>query len=221
MPPEDAILCCSSSTPSYKSCWIKNVRVQPPWPYPVPAGLGVEKAVTLSPLGIRRNMSGITHNPGTTPAGNALCADLCMHPARQTPHVAPGSAIARTYCVTGLYTTNGRSRRGEKKNMAAMDSAAPGYSWPSKIQHHVEAGSAKSGSPQPAVVTSPSHLPPPSPKMKTIKSQAMWVPAAALRMVYLEWGKESGSWCRRVGQGSAASWARIEVVFRPSNSPRG
>lgn len=62
----------------------------PPWP---------SHQLTLTPLGIRRNMSRVAHNPGTTAAGmQCICvADLCMR-ACTSPRVPPppGSAIART-----------------------------------------------------------------------------------------------------------------------------
>lgn len=166
MPHGDAILCCSSATPIVQimldeKCWHAVTLAVAP----VPAGLGVEKTMTLSPLGIRRNVSGITHNPGATAAGMHCVLICAYHSPSKTPC---GTWIYNcTYILCDRFVHyNGRSKEKEKnKNMADPASI---WCWIFDGQEYPGwAGSmaANSGSPQPAA-PSRSHLPPPSSQMK-------------------------------------------------------
>lgn len=74
----------------------KMTTCSPPWP---------SHQLTLTPLGIRRNMSRVAHNPGTTAAGMQCMLTICACTwACTSPRVPPpGSAMARTCCATALH----------------------------------------------------------------------------------------------------------------------
>lgn len=75
----------------------KTTTCSPPWP---------SHQLTLTPLGIRRNMSRVAHNPGTTAAGMqcTYVDDLCMHLGMHQPACAAAwiCDCRHTCCATGL-----------------------------------------------------------------------------------------------------------------------
>lgn len=71
--------------------------------------LGVEKSVTLSPLGIRRNMSPNHPQPWNGSRRYAVHADLCMHQPVKPPMWHLDLQSHAHACATGF--RNGRSTK--------------------------------------------------------------------------------------------------------------
>lgn len=218
--------------PSSQVCWTRNDDVEPVLAFPGRAcrwACRCGSQLTVTPLGIRRNKSRVAHIPGTTAAGRlqyvAGLLSSCVRACNTSPSVPAPPQICdceHTCCATGFVWADchgGQMRWGHTWHH--QDMADPAFRMCLDLRRQefrgMEARPSMGGH-QPALQD------PATVKISQPLNNSLWDAKQAQHCLLLAFpGKWEGALAGRVGRTRFGSFPgkRIEVVFRPSNSPRG